>query len=65
MVNYACAISQTELGKYFESIIKVINVLENLVLSNTFSDFKYFFALAYGYFDGNLDSANEFNNMTS
>ena len=30
-----------------------------------FSDFKYFFALAYGYFDGNLDSANEFNNIAS
>ena len=31
MVNYACAFSQSELGKYCEWIIKIINVVANII----------------------------------
>ena len=31
MVNYACAFSQSELEKYFEWIVKIINVMANII----------------------------------
>ena len=32
MENYACAFSQSESGKYFESIIKEVTPLKNIFL---------------------------------
>ena len=31
MVNYACAFSQSELEKYFEWIVKIINAMANII----------------------------------
>ena len=38
MVNYACAFSQSELGKYFECIIKAYMYLPFLIVLSCYSN---------------------------
>ena len=51
MVNYACAFSQSELEKYFEWIVKIINVMANIIFESIIQVFHLSILHLIAYFE--------------